>query len=204
MINYHNINLRFENKTIFNDFNLSIKKGEVILLKAESGKGKTTLIKMLLGFIRPDSGLIKIGDNVLSKSTISLFRNQIAYVSQDVELGNKVVKELINDVFSYKINSKKIVSRERIMELFDYFELEHDSYFKDISKLSGGQRQRLGLIICILLDRPIWILDEVTSGLDRHLKKKVVEYITSTDQTVIVISHDEIWLDHKDVRIKEF
>ncbi len=65
--------------------------------------------------------------------------------------------------------------------------------------LSGGERQRLGLALCQLMDRPIWLLDEVTSGLDKTLKHKVYNMVMESDKTVLIISHDDIW-DNQSIR----
>lgn len=62
---------------------------------------------------------------------------------------------------------------------------------KNINQLSGGEKQRLAFVIIILLDRKIWILDEITSSLDQDMKEKVINYILNTNKTVILVSHDK-------------
>ena len=73
---------------------------------------------------------------------------------------------------------------------------------KDPSELSGGEKQRLAIIVSILLERKVFLLDEVTSSLDKHLKKKVINYfIEQDDWTIVAISHDPGWLDNPRVSI---
>ncbi len=204
MIEYHNVSLKFNNKTLVTNFNLKIEKGQKYLFKARSGKGKTTLAKLPLGFIKPFAGSIIIKEMILNKSNLKKIRGMIGYVSQDIELKKKTVNELIKEIFEYKINRRVKPSEEDIFELFDHFELNRDVLLKEVPLLSGGQRQRLGLIICILLNREIWILDEITSALDKELKQKVVDYVLNSNNTVIVISHDECWLDNSIIKVKEW
>lgn len=204
MIRFENINLEFDDKVLFDKFNMTISKGEKVLLRAPSGKGKSTLFKLLLGFKKQDNGEIIFDNHRLGKDTIHYFRENIAYVSQDIDLSNKNVWDLITEIFSYKLNKSKAISKEKVMDLFKYFTLPSKLLCKEINQLSGGQRQRLGLIICILLDREVWLLDEVTSGLDSALKELVVQYVLKQDKTILIISHDNVWLEKNNVRIEEW
>lgn len=204
LINFKNINLIFDNKDIFHNFNMDIEKGEKILLNAPSGKGKSTLFKILLGFQKVDSGHIVYNGMKLDKNNLIYFRSNIGYVSQDVDLMNQKVWNLISEIFSYKNNRHIDINKEKVSNLAQYFNLPSDILNKETKQLSGGERQRLGLIICILLDRQIWLLDEITSGLDKEMKKKVVEYVLKQDKTILIISHDKIWAENKIIRIEEW
>ncbi len=184
-------------KKIFSDFSLYINKGDKILLNAPSGSGKSTLIKMLLGFQKPDSGAVLVNENVLDKNTCHHIRSQCSYVSQDVDLPKLPVKELFSRIYNFKVNNSLEFSDSKIHDTFMLFDLDQSILNKNVKDLSGGERQRLGLVICVLMDRSIWLLDEVTSGLDKELKKKVFNLVVNSNKTVIIISHDEIWnTDH--------
>lgn len=204
LIQFKNINLSFDDKRVFKNFNLSVKEGEKVLLKAPSGKGKSTLFKLLLGFQKSDEGDILFKGKKLEKNTLKYFRRNIAYVSQDVDLRNEKVWNLIVEIFSYKHNTHIKINKEKLLEIAQYFSLPADVIEKEVSQLSGGERQRLGLIICILLDRQVWLLDEITSGLDKDMKEKVVDYVLKQDKTVLIISHDKTWSENEVVRIEEW
>lgn len=204
MIKFKDINLKFDGKTVFKNFNMSIAEGEKILLKAPSGKGKSTLIKLLLGFQKPNTGEILFNNHKLGKDTVHYFRENIGYVSQDIDFQNKNVWDLIVEVFSFKVNKNINFSEKKVLNLFDYFNLPSELLQKNVKQLSGGERQRLGLIVCILLDRPVWILDEVTSGLDETLKEKVVQYILKQSKTILLVSHDNIWTSNNVIRLEEW
>ncbi|MCG8499551.1 MAG: ATP-binding cassette domain-containing protein [Firmicutes bacterium] len=193
MVEFSNISLAFDDKKIFENFNLNILKGEKVLLSAPSGSGKSSLFKLLLGFLKPDQGIIQFKGKKLNKNTVREIRNSISYVSQDIEFRDEKVVSLMKEIFLYHHNKNKDLNHKRIEDLLTYFHLNKNILEKKIGELSGGERQRLGLITAILLDREVWLLDEVTSALDHELKQKVVDYITQNDKTVLVISHDDIW-----------
>ncbi|CAH2212172.1 ABC transporter ATP-binding protein [Tepidibacter aestuarii] len=204
MIKFKNINLRFDDKVIFENFNMDVMDGEKILLKSPSGKGKSTLLKLLLGFHKINSGEILFDSRKLEKNNLVYFRTNIAYLSQDVELRNQNIWDLIVEVFSYKHNKNIKITKEKFLDVANYFDLPKDIIKKEARELSGGERQRLGLVICILLDRKVWLLDEVTSGLDKDMKQRVVDYVLKLDKTVLIVSHDNIWSENNIVRIEEW
>lgn len=204
LILFKDINLSFDDKKVFENLNMRIMKGEKVLLNAPSGKGKSTLLKMLLGFQKFDSGEILFDDKMLNKNNLSYFRRNIGYVSQDVDIRNTKVWDFILEVFSYKYNRHIQIDKDNVLRMFDYFKLPIDTIEKEVRQLSGGERQRLGLIICILLDRKVWLLDEVTSGLDKDTKEIVVDYVLKQDKTIVIISHDTIWSQNSAIRIKEW
>ncbi|MFD3157106.1 ATP-binding cassette domain-containing protein [Haloimpatiens sp. FM7330] len=204
LIQFKDINLKFKDKIIFDNFNMDVLKGEKIVLNAPSGKGKSTLFKLLLGFQKIDRGTILFNNKILEKKTLVYFRKNIGYVSQDVDFKNGKIGDLIDEIFSYNCNKHIKITKEQITHLVEYFNLPKDTLEKEVKQLSGGERQRLGLIICILLDRPVWLLDEVTSGLDKYMKEKVVNYVLKQDKTVLIISHDKIWTENNLVRVEEW
>lgn len=204
LIQFNNLSLRFGDKIVFDNYNMHVNKGEKILLCAPSGSGKSSLFKLLMGFQRPQAGDIVLNGKRLQKNNLTYFRSSISYVSQDVNLRNIEAWDLIIEIFSYKQNNHIEINKEEVLNLVEYFNLSSDILNKKVSQLSGGERQRLGLIICILLDRPIWLLDEVTSGLDKDMKEKVVDYVLNQDKTVLIISHDRVWSKNNAVRIEEW
>ena len=204
LIQFKEINLRFKDHVIFENFNMNVMKGEKVLLSAPSGKGKSTLFKLLLGFQKVDHGDIAFNGKRLEKNTLKYFRLNIAYVSQDVDLRNQKVWDSIMEIFSYKHNRHIKVTKQKVIDLMVYFNLPTDIIDKEVKQLSGGERQRLGLIICILLDRDVWLLDEITSGLDQDMKERVVDYVLKQNKTILIISHDKIWSKNNCIRIEEW
>ena len=204
MIEFKNIDLSFNNRKVFGNFNLKVNRNEKVVLIAPSGKGKSSLFKLLLGFQKPDKGEIIFDEKVMNKNNLSYFRKNIAYVSQDVDLRKISVGCLIDEIFQYKQNRHCNIQRTQVEQTMATFKLSEDVLDKQVSDLSGGERQRIGIVICILLDRSVWLLDEVTAGLDKEMKEIVVDYVIKQDKTVIVISHDKIWSNNEAITIREW
>ncbi len=202
MIDFQNIDLTFNTKKIFDQFSLSIATGEKAVVLGKSGLGKSSLFHLLLGFIRPQAGEIRIDNVPINEETVWPLRQRIAYVDQDTNIGAGQVLNRIRAIFAFKANMTGKFSLKELEELFDYFELTREDLTKDIEDLSGGEKQRVALIIAILLKRDIFLLDEITSGLDTPLKEKVVNFfIEKKSCTVIVISHDTVWMNHPQIKI---
>lgn len=197
VIELQNIDLSFDNKEILKNFSLSIKKGDKVLISGKSGKGKSTILKILLGFINYDNGNLFVHNKLVSKNDFRDIRNSFAYVNQDVTLRPGKVSEILNEIASFSGNS---YNGGFDLELANLFEFETHLLDKDTDELSGGERQRLGIIISIMLSRDIFLLDEVTSSLDNNLKEKVVNYYANCEATVIAISHDTCWSETKGFR----
>jgi len=193
LIEYRNINLKFDERILFSDFNLEINKNEKVLFSAASGQGKTTLVRMLLGFIVPDSGEIVVNGITLSGETINSIRKDITYVSQDADLPKGIVAEVFAEVFGYRVNRHLNYEKRILLKWLNEFSLMPDILEQQVDCISGGERQRLDLIMGILLDRDIWVLDEITTGLDAELKKKIVEVLLTYEKTMLIVSHDEIY-----------
>lgn len=200
MIKVKNLFLKIGDKEVIKDLNLNIKKSEKIILNSDSGAGKTSFLRVLQGFLPVEKGEITIGGLILNRKNISDIRGKIGYVSQKVELPQGKVKDILNMIFTYRKN--KNINISRLKDFLKEFHLEESILEKDTKSISGGERQRLGFIICICLDRDIWLLDEVTASLDYHMKIKVEEYILKSNKTIILVSHDSHWSFEKFREVK--
>lgn len=192
-LEYRNIDLKFDDRMIFSGFNLEINKNEKILFSAPSGRGKTTLVKMLVGFVSPDGGEIFVDGLKLTAATANQIRSKITYVSQDADIPKGTVRKVFEDVFKFQVNRQLNYQEASLVRWLAEFSLPPETIEKEVDSLSGGERQRLALIMGILLDRDIWILDEITTGLDLALKKKIVELVLSCEKTILIVSHDDIY-----------
>jgi putative ABC transport system ATP-binding protein len=203
IIRYENIGMYFDSKKIISDFSIRILRGNKVLLRGKSGTGKSTLFKMLLGFKEPSEGLLYYKEKPLNSQVAWEIRKEVSYVSQDTDLGQGPVKDLLDEVFSYRPNREK-KSSERLNTLMKELELEKDILEKNFETLSGGEKQRIGILISLMLGRDIFLLDETTSALDIGLKKKVADlFLKSEDWTVFIISHDKEW-ERDGVELVEF
>ncbi|MEA2109776.1 MAG: ABC transporter ATP-binding protein [Pseudomonadota bacterium] len=202
MIAFNHIHLSFNGKKIIDDLSLAVDQGEKVVVLAKSGTGKSSLFSLVLGFIEPDEGEVFFDGRMIDEKSVWEVRKKIAYVDQDVSLGGGKILDLLDLVAKLKTNIYLDGFREQLQELLQYFELDKEVIKKDIEDLSGGERQRLAIIIAVLLQRDVFLLDEVTSALDKQLKKKVADFfVAREDWTCLVISHDPVWLENPAVKI---
>ncbi len=202
MITFDHIHLAFDGRKILNDLSFEVKRGEKVVVLAKSGSGKSSLFSLVLGFVEPDEGKVLFDGRMIDEKIVWEVRKKIAYVDQDVSLGGGKILDLLDLVAKLKTNIHLDGFREQLRELLQYFELDKEVIKKDIEDLSGGERQRLAIIIAVLLQRDVFLLDEVTSALDKQLKKKVADFfIARKDWTCLVISHDPVWLENPAVKI---
>ena len=202
MIKFNDIHVNLNGKIIIQNLSFEIKHGEKAVLLGKSGSGKSSLLGMLLGFIKPSKGEILFEGVRIDTTSTWYVRKKVAYVDQDVSIGNGNILDLLNFVSGLKTNKSLDFNKVKVTGLLGDFELSNDTVYKDIGELSGGERQRLAIVISILLERKVFLLDEVTSSLDKHLKKKVADYFVERENcTCLVISHDTIWLDNPAVKV---
>ncbi|WP_300457961.1 ATP-binding cassette domain-containing protein [Desulfobacula sp.] len=202
MIQMSSVDLNRKGKKIFSDLNLTVMKNEKVLIQGKSGIGKTTLFKVLLGFETIDKGSVTINGNRIDKDHIQDIREQLFYLSQDIDLKNDTVGALLEEIFIQ--NHKKPLESTRLNQLMGVFELNVTLLEQQVKELSGGERQRIGLVICFLLDRPVWLLDEPTASLDDIMKKKIADLILGQEKTMIIVSHDDVWKNNPAVKIERW
>ena len=193
MIQLNNISLSFGQKQLFSNLSLGIKQGEKVLLRAPSGKGKSSLLKIIMGFVIPDLGEVHIADKLLSPQSIKKIRSKIAYLPQELSFPKMKVEDFIKSVLNYESNKSIPYQIKEIAKMLESLSLSEDILEQDTSLLSGGEKQRIGILIMQLLNREIFLLDEITSALNKELKEFIANYFLKMDKTIIVVSHDEVW-----------
>ncbi len=202
MISFENIHLSFDGKNVIQNLSLKINNGEKVVISGKSGSGKSSLLSLPLGFVRPDRGQVFFDGIPVNEKTVWDIRKKIACIDQDVSLGDGTVQELLDFVSDLKANTHSVFNAKNLME---FFHLDIDLLQNSLKELSGGERQRMAIVIAILLNRDVFFLDEVTASLDKHLKNKVADYFLSKeDCTCVIVSHDPVWLDNSVVRVFDF
>jgi len=199
MIEISHLNLNFKNEIIFDNFSLLINKGEKVAVIGESGKGKTTFLNLLAGFIPDYSGNVSIFGHELNAENISEIRKHNAWLPQDISLSVKTVRELFFEPFEFTLNRDLKPSSESVSQIFSEFDLSENLLNKKTNEISGGQKQRIILASCLLLKKPLLLVDEPTSALDEKIKQKITDYILKQKKlTVIAATHDDYWIKSSD------
>jgi ABC-type bacteriocin/lantibiotic exporter with double-glycine peptidase domain len=198
LIKLININYKYEgsNEYIINNFNLEVKEGEKIALIGDIGSGKSTLIKIILGLLKPSNGDLYLnGKNYKKMDQRDIFK-RFGYMTQNPVLFNRSILDNI------KFGNPD-VSREDIIKLLDKFQLNEvfnklekgiDSFVgKNGSKISGGQRQIIWFLRIYLQNPDILLMDEPTASLSPESKETLWNLIKQGfgNKTIIMSSHDE-------------
>lgn len=194
MIDLQQIDLRFNARLLFKNLNLSVPRGEKLLISGESGTGKTSILRLILGLEQPEKGFVRIEGQTMDSTNIWSLRGKMAYVSQDMSLGLGMVEGFIKEVLRFRRNRELHYDPQKTESLMTQFGLQADMLHQRLEDLSGGELQRVAIITALLLQRPIYLLDEITSALDQKMKERVVEYFLSlNDTTLVIVSHDNVW-----------
>lgn len=184
---YHNQPLLFEN------LNLSIKKGEKIAFIGESGNGKSTLVDIIMGLLEPQKGEILIDKQQLTPKNLKNFRQKIGYIPQQIYLFNESIAK--NIAFSEEIDEKllaQVIKQANLQGFIDSLKEGVDAKVGDGgNNLSVGQKQRIAIARALYMKPEILVLDEATSALDNESEAKIMSeiYNISADKTLIIIAH---------------
>lgn len=189
MIEIKNISKSFDGKKIFDNFSLTINKGEFLIVTGASGCGKTTLLNMIGAIEKPDNGQILIdGKNMtLRKNRLDYFKKGVGFLFQNYALvDNKTVKENLEIV---KGNSRNPISIDDALKQVDLEEKAD----KKVYKLSGGEQQRVAIARLIIKKCDIILADEPTGSLDSKNGETIIEWLKQLQnggKTIIMVTHD--------------
>jgi ABC-2 type transport system ATP-binding protein len=178
----------FDGKTVLDNITLTAYQGEIMCLLGPSGAGKTTLIRLVTGAIRPDKGEIFVaGKRIPDRAAL----NAIGFMPQN-DAVYADISGLDNLLFFgrlFRMDSRKLKSRtEEVLRLTDLYPDRH----KLVAHYSGGMKKRLSLAVALLHDPDILLLDEPTVGIDPVLRKTVwdrFENLRQSGKTIVVSTH---------------
>ncbi|MFA9423065.1 MAG: ABC transporter ATP-binding protein [Sedimentibacter sp.] len=195
LIRFEDVKQCYEvDKPIIKNLNLSIEKGEFVVLIGPSGCGKTTILKMMNGLIKPSSGQIFVKEKDISQwDPIELKRN-MGYVIQQIGLFPHMNIEK-NITYSLDIQkSIPIDKHKRACELINLVGLDEDYLKKYPKELSGGQRQRIGIARALAADPEIILMDEPLGAVDqinrKVLQDEILRIYQTLHKTIVLVTHD--------------
>ena len=188
-----NINFSYKKrKTLFDNLNLKINRGDIIGIKGSSGSGKTTLVNIILGIVNYHKGEIIINNKFRTEETN--FDKLTSYTPQDLFLINGSIEENIALGVEKNAIDKKMIREAIIKSGLKNFVNKLPKKSKtvinsNILNISGGQAQRIAIARNFYYKKEINIFDEFTSALDEENEDKILKHIKSSKNTIIIISH---------------
>ncbi len=194
-IEFSDVGFSYPNReVVLNDIDLKVPAGKTIGLVGSTGSGKTTLVRLLLRFHDPDSGIVTLDGHDVKELTLESLRGSIALVSQTTTLFPGSVRENVR-YGDPNADEQAVIEAARIAEALSFIEDLPDGWNTDIGegghRLSGGQRQRIAIARAVLKDAPVLVLDEATSNVDNETEaalKRSIERI-SAGRTTLIIAH---------------
>jgi ATP-binding cassette subfamily F protein uup len=191
---------KYDDRELICDFSYIFLKHDRVGFVGPNGSGKTTLMKMIAGYLKPDSGTITIGQTIkigyYSQELETEDKTSIAYMNPD----DKVI-DYIRNTAEYVRTRDGLVSAAKMLERFLF---TSSMQYSRIEKLSGGERRRLNLLRVLMEAPNVLLLDEPTNDLDIATLNILEDYLDGFDGIVVVVSHDRYFLDRTVNRIFAF
>jgi ATP-binding cassette subfamily C protein len=183
-----------DRRWILRNLTLKLSHGEWLAVTGPTGAGKTTLAEVMLMLVRPDAGLLVIDDRIADEEVAGKWRNQAAYVPQDVVLLDATIRDNLR---LYAPQASDTELKEALLRAAGDFVFERLPEGLDTRTgpggrwLSGGERQRIGIARALLKKPGFLVLDEPTAALDTDTQERLMEALSNLEHTmsVVLITH---------------
>ena len=192
-IEFNNVTFKYSDDAVISNIDIIVKKGEFVVVAGESGAGKSTALKLLLGLLKPDSGEITVTHNDNRLNVGYDTRKLFAYVPQ----GNMIFSGTVRENITFacpNATDAEIEKAAKVAQIWDFISSLDNGLDTEIGEnglgISEGQAQRISIARALLYGAPVLLLDESTSALDSETETALLDAIrTMTDKTCIIVSH---------------
>ena len=198
LLKINNLTVFYKNNQILKDISFDMYKGETLGIIGESGSGKSTIAKSILGLIKINNGKILFKNQNTNDISNSIFRKKVQLIFQDPysSLNSEISigKSIIEPMIAHKIFNSKHEMKCRAIELLNQVGLSESDFKKFPNQFSGGQRQRIVIARALALNPEIIICDESVSALDVSIQAQILNLLSDLKEkylfTFLFISHD--------------
>ncbi len=196
-VEFDNVSFKYGNHSILNGFGFSIAPGELVGVSGSSGKGKTTFVNLLLGFLQHDAGDILMNGAVVNVVERQQFWRSIAYAQQRPFLVNDTLLAniILSEARCADSRLQEVIDMVGLNEFVDHSAHGINTVITENGKnISGGQRQRIALARALYKDAPLIILDEPCSELDAESERVIIEHLkalAANGKMIILITHNK-------------
>ena len=190
---FRHVSLSFPcaNTPLFVDLDFQTIAGGHTAITGSTGSGKTTIIRMMLGFIQPDQGDVLVDDIAISNLAIRQYRRQIGVVMQSIRFGSGSIYNLIR--CGLPISRDQVwacLEKAGFADEVNFLPLKLDTYISEgASNLSGGQRQKLAIARALVREPKVLLMDEATSALDNASQERITKIVEDMGVTRITVAH---------------
>lgn len=199
-ISLNKIHYKYQDRTVLNGVNLEINPGDFIGLSADSGRGKTTLIHILLGFIEQADGIVCVNNQITNAKERFAWHNRISYIKQQPFLLHDTIRNNITlqekDYDEQRLN--EVIAKCNLCGLINQYPEGMDRIITENGKnLSGGQRQRIMLARALYHDFDLLIMDEPFGEMDQQSENEILEglkQLTQDGKMILFITHNKAGL----------
>ena len=197
-VKFNDITFRYGSNTVLEHFSLEVESGKIVCLVGPSGCGKTTLVRALLGLIKPETGSITVGDRVLfdaaKRINVPAEKRNIGIVFQDYAVWPHMT---VLENVSYPLKKQRVPKDEIRTRAMHALEQVHMTEYANHlpNQLSGGQQQRVAIARAIVVDSDVLVMDEPITNLDAKLREEMLLEIRMIQKrlnaTILYITHDQ-------------
>lgn len=197
-VKFNDITFRYGSNTVLEHFSLEVESGKIVCLVGPSGCGKTTLVRALLGLIKPETGSITVGDRVLfdaqKRINVPAEKRNIGIVFQDYAVWPHMT---VLENVSYPLKKQRVPKEEIRTRAMRALEQVHMTEYANHlpNQLSGGQQQRVAIARAIVVDSDVLVMDEPITNLDAKLREEMLLEIRMIQKrlnaTILYITHDQ-------------
>jgi ATP-binding cassette, subfamily C, bacterial len=197
-IAFENVVFSHTEQPVLKGLNIEIPANAITVIQGASGAGKTTLLDLLVGLLRPQAGVVRVGNTSLQELDVVKWRQLIGYVPQELSLFHDSIRSNIT-LYDETVDDAAVEESLRLSGVQAFVHQLPNGINTDVGefggKLSGGQRQRISLARALVTGPKILILDEVTSALDPETENAIVNNIAELRgrYTIVAITHRPAW-----------